>query len=80
MTLGCESGYSDGSYQGYIEFSFRDLNVATNVSFISGLDTQLEAWAAQTSTELVAAVRSCTRWEYAPFSYLGTPERLKIAL
>lgn len=83
MTLGCAYWEEPDMVQGYVEFSFRDLAIATNESFIAGLDNQFYMWffARQPEAEpMRAQLESSLAWEYSTFRYYETAPRLKIAV
>jgi len=83
MTLGCAYWEKPDIVQGYVEFSFRDLAIATNESFIAGLDDQFYRWLFVLQPELEpvrAQLESSLAWEYSTFRYYETAPRLKIAV
>lgn len=79
LTLGCEAGFEEGLFHGYVEFSFKRDELANNIALISRLEDGLYAWAGENGEELETALRNVLFWEYAPFSYHGTSGKHKIS-
>ena len=89
MTLGC--GYwanytgSEASYC-YLEFSFRDINIANNKSFSLTLDEKLVNFLEENKETLsnafgvppqaIPTAVNYFAWRYRPFSYFGSEERI----
>lgn len=79
LTLGCEAGFDEGLWHGYVEFTFKRDELANNIALISRLDDDLYAWAGENSAELESVLRNVLAWEYALFSYHGTSEKHKVS-
>ncbi len=80
ITLGCDAGFWEGCFTGYVEISFRCAAVATNLSFVTDLDSQFYAWASRNSQELENFSRQALAWEYAWFSFYNNPKQLKVCI
>lgn len=79
ITLGCEAGQDEGEYVGYIEFSFRDEQVANNIDFIANLDQEFYAWCRHQNLQIAEAICNALVWEYSSYTFHGTSRRMKIA-
>lgn len=84
MTLGCANWLpKDTSCPiTYLEFSFRDIDIANNLQFISQIDKLFLEWLHSQADKLkvdpdilVQQTEQRTHWEYRPFSYYGSKER-----
>lgn len=80
ITLGCEAGYIQGVFSGYIEFTFKNEQLANNLGYISKLDDDFHAWAQRKNPELCNALLATLAWECSPFSFHGNSNRLKVAI
>ncbi|WP_136126483.1 hypothetical protein [Rodentibacter pneumotropicus] len=83
ITLGCANWQSkDEPVFTYLEFSFRDIQTANNIEFISQIDNLFLDWLYQQADKLnvnpdilVQQTSQRVHWEYRPFSYYGDKER-----
>ncbi|WP_331708640.1 hypothetical protein [Pandoraea sputorum] len=83
MTLGCAHGEMDGLIYGYVDISFRDINVGQNETFVAGIDEQLKTWVERTyqrGREMSEWLRPLLHWDYSAFRYFGTEPRLMISM
>lgn len=91
LTLGCaywaHKDNRDTSYA-YLEFSFREHSVATNLEFIRSIDEQFEQFLQENKKQLSIEfsvpeqafdiVSQALFWSIRPFSYFGSEERILI--
>ncbi|WP_017233160.1 MULTISPECIES: hypothetical protein [unclassified Pandoraea] len=83
MTLGCAHGEIDGLIYGYVDISFRDVEVGQNEGFVSCVDELLKTWVKQAyphGKELAEWLRPTLHWDYSEFRYFGTEPRLMISM
>ncbi len=80
LSLGCDAGYFDGSFFGYIEFTWKDGQFANNLEFISNLDSEFYNWAGRNSLDLEKALRRTLTWEYSYFCYSDSSQRIKVCV
>lgn len=80
LSLGCDAGYIDDRFFGYIEFSFKDEQLANNLEFVSNLDSELYHWAGRNNPDLEKVLRSLLIWEYSNFLYHGHSKRIKVCM
>lgn len=83
MTLGCAHGKDGDVVLGYLDFSFRSLEIAQNESFIAEIDGQFMRWIDRIfpgRTGLVESFRQALFWDYQPFRYYETEPRLMISM
>jgi hypothetical protein len=79
MTLGCEGGYDSGIFHGYMEFSFRDPDIANNIQFISKIDKEFIAYVSSIDLASAEYLEKHFPWEYVPFSFHDGGERMMLA-
>lgn len=91
LTLGCaywaHKDNRDISFT-YLEFSFRDHSVATNLEFIRSIDEQFEQFLQENKKQLAIEfsvpeqafdiIPQALFWSIRPFSYFGSEERILI--
>lgn len=80
ITLGCEAGFDDAAFVGYIELSFKSETAANNLLFIQNLDQEFYAWLLNQHPEIFESVKASLVWEYSSYLYREISERMKISI
>lgn len=79
ITLGCEAGFHQGLFCGYVDFTFKQERLANDLGFIAELDENFYTWARQKGSDLESTLRNVLAWEYSPISYHGELKKHKVS-
>ena len=71
MTLGCDAGLWEENFCGYLEFAFRDPQVAKNEDNYRRLLRDFSAWIASEHPEVAPFLGSCVVADIQAFHYKG---------